>query len=200
MNGKSKVVLLILTMVLTVVLLMYMTYAWFDMVKETNPIIIQTGTLRLESSLYYAYDSNDNGTIEESEYEEVLEGGLEFTRIIPGEKYYFRIYTKNIGTIPGYLSISINDLSATKESLLQGFCVVFQDPKSVDEITVISLHDHNNYKIQLFENVKLVKNEFFTFDFTLEATELITSQVKGETLTITNFLIRLDQNPQNNHP
>jgi hypothetical protein len=203
MSSKSRIILLLLTMVLTIVLSVYISFAWFNMIETTDPILINTGSLRVDSEFLYGVDNDYDGVVDNGEYLEVNEGGITFTNVIPGQKYPYRIFIRNLGTIPGQLSISINHLEGSSE-MLNGFKIWFNDP--VDGWQGISLAnaivDHDEIlTLPLLENNVIISEngasgDYYYFDFVIEVTEDISSN--GGELIIRNFLITLMQIPQNN--
>lgn len=203
MSSKSRIILLLLTMVLTIVLSIYISFAWFSMIETTDPILINTGSLRVESEFYYGVDANYDGIVDEGQYQKITEGGISFNNIIPGQKYPYRIITRNLGSIPGQLSISINNLEASKD-ILKGFNITFNHPTLgltkvsfasaiIDDKGIINLPLLNNDVI-VQENGK--ENDIYIFDFVIEVTENITNN--DGSLVIRNFLINLSQVPRDN--
>lgn len=222
MASKTKVILLMLSIILTILLALYSTLAWFKMIETTEPILINTGSLRVESKFYFGVDQNDNGTIEDNEYDEVTEGSLPLYNVIPGNKFYYRITVENKGTIDGFLSISINDIKADVESMLAGFKIKYIDPTSViveddEELEEMNQQEEQEtpspikeiffdkvtpvdgkLRVMLFKNLLLTDRDAedgnnFTFDFEIEVTPDINGNVSRKKLEITNFTINLVQ-------
>lgn len=222
MASKTKVILLMLSIILTILLALYSTLAWFKMIETTEPILINTGSLRVESKFYFGVDQNGNGTIEDNEYDEVTEGSLPLYNVIPGNKFYYRITVENKGTIDGFLSISINDIKADVESMLAGFKIKYIDPTSViveddEELEEMNQQEEQEtpspikeiffdkvtpvdgkLRVMLFKNLLLTDRDAedgnnFTFDFEIEVTPDINGNVSRKKLEITNFTINLVQ-------
>lgn len=187
MGGKSKIILLSLTMLLTIVLTIFITFAWFDMINETKtPIIINTGSLRLKSDLYY---------LEDEEYIHLETGGIDFEGVIPGEEIVFKIDSINNGNVKGYLNLKINIVNSNYE-FLKCFNVKYIDPSDSNKTEKIVGLDTimQNNKI-IFTNVFLDAQKVLEFNFTISVNQNMTSAFSGEVLTIQNFILNLNQNP-----
>ena len=91
-----------------------------------------------------------------------------------------------MGTVDGLLSITINDIIATDARMYEGFTVMFSDPET-KEIALL------NGDLPLFTDLILPEGETYVFDFLIKINETISSELKYDTLTITNFIVRLDQ-------
>ena len=81
--------------------------------------------------LYYGLDSDFDGELDDGTYAEITTAGIGFTNVIPGQIYTYRLVVRNMGTVDGILSISINDIIATA-GMYEGFSVSFTDPETKD--------------------------------------------------------------------
>lgn len=192
---KSKLILMLMTLVLTLFLAIYITFAWFDMIKNTKPILIQTGSLKLTSAFYIGNDTDGSGTIEDNEYIEINEGMFSLNNVIPGKSYNFRISSVNEGTMKGHLSLIMNDINISNKEILKGYNIKYTDPISSDNITktLYNSTGESKYKLLIFDNYVLVPNSVYNFDFTIEVKDDYQSNWGGETLTISHYIISLVQ-------
>ena len=190
---KSKIILMLITMFLTIVLSVYITFAWFDMIRSSKPIIINTGSLKQSSSFFYGVDLNKNGIIEESEYEGVSEGGISLFGVLPGEVNYFRIRAKNLGNIDGNLTIIMNDMIISNRDILEGFYVEYTYNDEVIHIDLSEATGDESLSLVLIENVTLSPEEQFFLDFKMIVKPEHNSSWGGEELRITNYIIRMVQ-------
>ncbi|MFA6626949.1 MAG: hypothetical protein WCQ80_04055 [Bacilli bacterium] len=194
MNGRFKVFILFLMMILTVLLTVYITYAWFTVTEKSQPIIISTGSLKQSSRFYVGIDSNYDGVLDDGSYQELVHGGFEVSALIPGQIYTFKIVVINEGTVDGNLSVTMNNIITTNDDILSEFLLSYVNP--VTGLTVDkTLDERINQDIDLFLNKTVLKDSgLFEFDFTIEALGTIPSTLRNVNLTITNYIISLVQN------
>ena len=192
MTSRSKIMLLLMTMVFTIVLALYISFAWFNMMESTEPILINTGSLRVFAVLYKAEYDEDDKLI----YTEVKKGDLAINLVTPGENLKYRIIAKNEGSISGKLSIKINDIVADKE-MLPGFKIAFFDPTEdmEKELYFNTFLPDNEGKvvIPLFSDCLLESQEIITFDFDIIVTSHVDSSMNNKTLLINSFVVNLHQ-------
>lgn len=192
MSSRAKIIFLFFTMILTLILAGYVSFAWFSMIETTKPITFTTGTLKSNTSFYRGIDSDLDGVLDNGEYQQIFQGGIQFTNVIPGQIYTFKINFRNEGTIQGLLTLTMNGVIGTNTDILEGFTVRYVDPNT-EEIVTITLDQNQNDAILLFTDHILEPLELFTFHFTLEANENLSVSSKNQTLTINNYIIQLDQ-------
>lgn len=192
MKKMSKITLLIIAMMLTMVLTIYITFAWFDLTKETKPIIINTGSLRLDSKLFFGIDTNYDGVLDDNQYTEVTEGGIEFTNVTPGQIYTFKMFVQNKGTIPGELSITINDLTYVDQDILQGFSLEYKNPQT-QEVVIKGFDEAVDNDLMMVDKFLLDKQEIIEIDFQIRITSKVGNNNQNEKLIITNYVITLNQ-------
>jgi len=149
-------------------------------------VVITTGALRAQCNLYYGLDSDFDGELDDGTYAEITTAGIEFTNVIPGQIYTYRLVVRNMGTVDGILSISINDIIATAAGMYEGFSVSFTDPETKDLAFV-------NGDLELFTELFLAEGDTYEFNFLIKINETISAEFRYESLTITNFIVRLDQ-------
>ncbi len=183
---KRTLIYSVFTVIVAFFLTVIIVLAWFMVSEKTEPIIITTGALRTECSFYYGRDSDFDGELDDGTYVEITEAGIEFFNVTPGQIYTYRIVARNLGTVDGLLSITINDIIATDARMYEGFTVMFSDPET-KEIALL------NGDLPLFTDLILPEGETYVFDFLIKINETISSELKYDTLTITNFIVRLDQ-------
>lgn len=190
---RSKLVLMFLSLILTLVLGVYITFAWFDMIRSTKPVLIEVGSLKLSSSFYLGYDDNNDGIIDD--YEEITEGGIRLTKVVPGKTYNFRIVARNEGSVDGFLTIVMNDIIISDKDILSGYSVIYTDPNTLDEEnkSLLLAAGKEKYKLELFSDYVLESKGTFIFDFKIVVREDYRANWGGQTLTISNYIIRLVQ-------
>lgn len=189
MSNKSKVIKLSLMLIATVFALVMITFAWFMAINKTDPIIIESGTLRVSAELYIGKDKNDNGQIEEDEYELVSDKIKNLTNVIPGKIYSFKLIITNNGTVPGNLSVSIINITYSNHIMNNAFKIFYFDP--IEEYE--SIKQINGEDLNIFQEYKIEKKSSFLFYFSIVGDESISSEMSGHFVKLTSFLIRLDQ-------
>ncbi|HOA79124.1 MAG TPA: hypothetical protein PKO39_06710 [Bacilli bacterium] len=187
-DGDLKRTLLysIFTVIVAFFLTVVIVLAWFMVSEKTEPVVITTGALRAQCNLYYGLDSDFDGELDDGTYAEITTAGIEFTNVIPGQIYTYRLVVRNKGTVDGILSISINDIIATAAGMYEGFSVSFTDPETKDLAFV-------NGDLELFTELFLAEGDTYEFNFLIKINETISAEFRYESLTITNFIVRLDQ-------
>lgn len=194
MNGRIKLFILFLMMILTTVLTVYITYAWFTVSEKSKPIIITTGSLRQTSSFWHGIDPDFDGIFGEDAYDKITKGGYLIENLTPGQIYSFKILVRNEGTVDGTVIITMNNIVADNELLLSGLTLRYIDPLT-DLPVEKTLADNVNNKIVLVENYVISGSfsEQFTFKFTIEANGTIPATLNNASLLITNYIISLVQ-------
>ncbi|MDD4000561.1 MAG: hypothetical protein PHX62_06690, partial [Bacilli bacterium] len=128
MNRKFRIIRLLIMLFSTLTLFIFVAFAWYASYEKTEPIVINTGSLKAQCIFYRGIDSNLDGILDENTYEEIEEEDLTFSYVIPGQIYTFKLSIKNAGTVAGFLSVSIADIITDEEELLPYFNVEFSAP------------------------------------------------------------------------
>ena len=186
MNLKRKLVYSLFMVIITLSILVFVVFAWFLVAEKTDPIIVSTGSLRTACALYYGVDSDFDGELDDGSYFEITEAGIEFTDVIPGQIYTYKMVIENLGSVDGFLTITINDIIATHADMYHGFTVSFLDPEA-KEMNLV------NGDLTLFSDFVLATSTTYEFKFLIKVNNTISSELKFETLIITNFIVRLVQ-------
>jgi hypothetical protein len=164
-----------------------LVFAWFIVTFSTDEIIIDVGTLELDLVFFQANDDNLDGILDGG-YTEIT--GMPLTEIlIPGQVYTFRITATNVGTVEGMLSLAIEDILMTSALYESMITLDYSDPTTGSPIT----EDLTSGPYQMFDGYLMDAEEMLTFDFTLSVSTALTSSIASETITISAFLIKLDQ-------
>ena len=192
MKNKRKVINLVLMLVTTLLTLIAVTYAWFISVNKTEEIIIESGTLRVTANLYLGHDANNNGEIEEDEYELIVDKINNLTNVLPGVIYHFKLEIKNDGSVPGHLSVDMINIIYSKEIIQNAFRVEYIDPTLGEENSLIS-KNISDFDMQMFKNYVIDEQSTFSFYFQIIGNENITTDMAGESIKLTSFLVTLDQ-------
>ena len=61
MNRRVRIIQLLLALFFSIVLFIFVAYAWFVTLEKTEPIIINTGSLRADCKFYRGIDSDYDG-------------------------------------------------------------------------------------------------------------------------------------------
>jgi|SRR5690554_3771063 len=186
MSLKKQLFYSLIMVIIAFVLLSFIVFAWFVISEKTDPIIVSTGSLRTRCALFLGIDSDYDGELDDGSYTEITEAGIAFTDVTPGQIYTFKMIIENLGSVDGYLTVTINDIIATAADMYQGFTVSFVEPEE-KEMTLI------NGDLVMFSDYVLAAQNIYEFHFTVSANDLLTAALKYETLKITNFIVRLVQ-------
>ncbi|TVP94041.1 MAG: hypothetical protein EA374_08020 [Acholeplasmatales bacterium] len=190
--ATSKKVSFVLLLGACVMLSVTAVLAWTIVRRDTEQIIIQTGTLESEVTFLIANDANKDGQLDGG-YEPIIENTIYFARITPGETYTFRLIITNIGSIDGTLQVAVRDIFVTDNGLFDALEIRFEDP--LTETLVI--RDLDDETVMLFSDVLLERDDTLTFDFTVHVKTTVTSALSNEQITLGAFEVRLDQIPPN---
>lgn len=157
------------------------TYAWFSKVNQTNVITIDSASLKVEASLYQAGHSpsipSDDDFI-------LVENSIAFGNVIPGERYHFKLVVKNIGSIPGKLTVNVDDIDHSP-NLDEGIFLF-----NVKENSNSILLNQNNI---LFEDLIIDDGNEVILNFSIELSGIAHSELTAEYLRLNHINIRLDQ-------
>lgn len=187
MKKHARVMLLSIMFLAVLVLTAQVSFAWLSRIEKSAPIIIETGTLKLNSTLY---------VLDDDEYKLISSSIINFEQVTPGKQYSFKAIFKNEGTVDGILTFSINNVFSGVAKTLENFQINYLNPTTMSPIS-ITLNNNTNGSILLFENYligdKYELNNTFEFYFTLSILDSLDSSSKGDVVTIENFLARIVQ-------
>ena len=189
MRSKAKVIKLTIMLIVTAITFIMVTFAWFIAIDKTDPIIIESGTLRVNANLYIWKDNNQDGLIQESEYVEVTDEINNLTNVLPGSVYYFKLTMENEGSVPGQLTVDIINIEYSDEIMHNAFKIDFLDPVANEETEKYIVGEDLN----VFRDYVVGKESIFLFYFKIVGDESISSDMAGEYLRLTSFLVTLNQ-------
>lgn len=189
MNRRVRIIQLLLALFFSIVLFIFVAYAWFVTLEKTEPIIINTGSLRADCKFYRGIDSDYDGVLDEGAYEEITAAHLHFVNVIPGQIYTFKLSVTNIGTVSGFLSVTIDDIFSEEEELMEYFTVSFDVPETAD----IPLSASENGRLTLFEYFVLEPENTYDFVFQIRIGNFSGDIFHLKTLTIARFIVDLIQ-------
>lgn len=189
MNRQFRIIQLLLMLVCTIVLFIFVAFAWYISLDKTNPIIINTGSLRADCKFYRGIDSNYDGELDDESFIEITEADLHFVNVIPGQIYTFKLSVTNIGTISGFLSVRMNNIITEDEDLLNYFNVSFVEPTET-EIIFSAAEDG---KLELFNKYILEPETTFDFIFQIKVGNFSGDNFHLKSLTIEHFIVDLIQ-------
>jgi len=181
MKNKAKVIKLSAMLLSTIITVVTVTFAWFVGMDRTDPVIIESGNLRVSATLYYKNEQNEFEEVEES---------LSLDHVIPGKVYNFKLEITNNGTIDGHLSITIINIKYSDDIMKEKFELSFLNPNDNNqEISKII----DDIDLVVFEKYILSAQSEFEFYFTIKGTEDITSEMAYQKIQLSSFLVKLDQ-------
>lgn len=189
MNRQFRIIQLLLMLVCTIVLFIFVAFAWYISLDKTDPIIINTGSLRADCKFYRGIDSNYDGELDDESFIEITEADLHFVNVIPGQIYTFKLSVTNIGTISGFLSVRMNNIITEDEDLLNYFNVSFVEPTET-EIIFSAAEDG---KLELFNKYILEPETTFDFIFQIKVGNFSGDNFHLKSLTIEHFIVDLIQ-------
>jgi hypothetical protein len=176
-------------LIATIVLFIFVSYAWYSSLEKSEPIIINTGSLRADCRFFKGIDSDYDGVLDEGSYEEITEAHLSFLMVIPGQIYTFKLSATNTGTTEGFLAINVGDIISDDEELLSYFSVYFTEPT---ERTVL-LSEAEAGNLELFNLYVLEANQSFDFIFQIKVGNITEDKLHLKSLTISHFIVDLIQ-------
>lgn len=157
----QKKTLLLISLIITFILTAStVVFAWFTVVEKTQPILIYSGSLKLEAELF-----------EISDTEIPITSSYDFGMVVPGDIYKFRLDLVNLGTLDANLAVKItltNNLSAT----LRNFFVLNYDGIEPENIN----NDVHTIDLETLYGIgqSNLSNEMsFTFDLLIDKDILI---------------------------
>lgn len=183
-----RLVILVMFIVLTIVLSVSVSYAWFVRTEYTKPVIINTGTLIASATLCRETESG---------YVEVTNDGYEFKDIVPGHEFKFKISITNVGNVPGTLKLMVGEITGDLEAA-EILSIVYVDPTPLTEPTEATrlklttiLEDGNN--ATLFSGYPLGPSETLDFFFVLQVENATLDIYQGKQIRISRYTIHLVQ-------
>lgn len=190
MKNKARVIKLSIMLIVTFITLIMVTFAWFIAIDKTDPIIIESGTLRVKADLYIHNDINNNGQVDEGEYI-LADKPISIVNVVPGSVFHFKLEIENLGSVPGNLTIDIIGIEYSDEEKMGSlFEVEFIDPKN--ELDLIT-KPISGEEINLFIDKRIEKSSIFTFHFQIVSGQNINDEIAGHWLKLSSFLITLNQ-------
>src|SRR5690554_1311666 len=181
MKNKAKVIKLSAMLLSTIITVVTVTFAWFVGMDKTEPVIIESGNLRVSATLYYKNEQNEFEEVEES---------LSLDHVIPGKVYNFKLEITNNGTIDGHLSITIKNIKYSDDIMKNKFELTFPNPNDNNQKISKMIE---NIDLLIFEEYVLGSQNSFEFHFTITGTESITSEMAYQKIQLSSFLVKLDQ-------
>lgn len=190
MKNKAKVIKLLFMLIITSITLITATFAWFIAFNKTDPIIITSGTLKVDASLYMGEDSNGNGQIDEDEYVILTDEIKNITNVLPGTEYSFKLVINNLGSVSGHLSVNIIRIEYSNPIMYNSFKINYDSPNNIDEnISKFIIGE----ELSVFSEYVIEKESEFSFYFKIIGDESISSEMAGHYLHLSSFLVTLDQ-------
>ena len=191
MDRRLRIIQLLIMIAMSFVLFLFVAYARFVTLEKTEPIIVNTGSLRAECKFYRGIDADFDGDLDEDDFVEIREANLQFTNVIPGQIYTFKLSVKNTGTVSGFLSVTIDNITSDEQGLLDYFIVSFSSPEEKE--IALSGADQNG-DLNLFSDYVLAADATFDFIFQIRIDgNLNGSQYHLKSLTIAHFIVDLIQ-------
>lgn len=189
MRKNVKVIQLLLMLIVTLITLVTVTFAWFIVITKTDPIIIESGSLRVNASLYIGKDTNDNKVIEEDEYVLITDEIKNLKNVLPGTIYSFKLVIYNAGSASGHLSVDMINIIYSDEVMQNSFKIVYNHP--IDNIETTKFI--GNDELAIFKEFVLTEKTTYSFYFRIIGSENISAEMAGHFLKLSSFLVTLDQ-------
>ncbi|WP_162163950.1 hypothetical protein [Acholeplasma hippikon] len=147
-----------------------------------------SGRLNVEAKLYQLIDANYDGEDPNNEYIEITEA-YEFTKLVPGQVFSFKIEMTNAGTIPGYLKLEMALNSLSNSDVFQHLLIEYNYP----EENLVS--QNIDYNMLFFQNKYLNPGlaNTYTFYFNIKVKPELGNNFKSLDLVIDKFIVTLDQ-------
>lgn len=185
---KIRLVESILILIMVLALLTTGIYAWIIARFASDPIIFTSGSITVDADFYVANDANKDGLLDGG-YTEITSGGIDFTNLIPGQIYTFRLIVENTGTANGTLSVQLSDIIPSNPTLYNLMVLNYTNP-TTSNLEVVSL---DALDVPLFNNYVLEMDEILTLDFTIKIEPTINNTLHNSTISISYIEVRLDQ-------
>ncbi|MDY0211166.1 MAG: hypothetical protein RBQ91_07180 [Acholeplasma sp.] len=187
----KKIHLIMSSLVLIAILILLSTviYGWIISTFRSEPIIVESGSLTMDSAFYIGSDTDKDGVLDEQLYTLITEAGITFNAAMPGEIYTYKLEITNTGSTTGYLSIKANDVLPSIESLYNLLSVKFTDPKTLLPVEL----DLNAASIELFNDYLMSSNQTLSFVFQIYVKPSLDYSVQNESISIGYFELTLNQ-------
>lgn len=176
----AKIILFILTII---IFTSSAVFAWVAFVERTQPIILYSGKLSAQATLYQLIDPDFDGEDPSNNYLEINQS-YDFYKIIPGQVYAFKLVIVNTGTITSNLSIEMLLGYQSDPTVKDNILITYEDP---------IIRTQSLDSMMLFNEYELEASGTYTFYFKMIMTEFIGNSHKNDILTIQRFVIVLDQ-------
>ena len=172
---KKTIVLLITSIILVIVSVSTVVFAWFSIVEKTREIIIYSGKLELSSILYDI--SNDVNT-------EITE--ISFDKVVAGDEFKYMLVINNLeSSMIGSLDIKfLMEFDLKLANLININFMPGSNISPINSYMAISNHilDQTNKELVLYFDIKfsndITLNEINT-NFIITQIEITFSQVTG---------------------
>lgn len=187
---KLRLLESILILIMVVALLTTGIFAWIIARFQSEPVIFTSGDISMNANFYVANDTNKDGVLDGG-YTEITTAGIDFTNLMPGQIYTFRLIIENTSTEDGHLDITVKDIIPSNSGLFNLLSLDFIHPTTAVN-TSINLDSASEI---LFSNYVLTYQETLTFDFTIQIEPTLDNSLHGESISIGYFEVRLDQIP-----
>ncbi len=168
---KLNLALAITSIILTLLVISTLVYAWFGIIEKTQPIIIYSGKINLKADLYQIVDEDD-----------ILIDEISFSNVVPGDKFYYKLVVKNQGTITGILDASFI-FAGTNQTIRS--LVLF---KTSDDLSYTTFN--SNYTL---DAITLLAEQETTIFFEVLISEDLEDTVIGDYAEISSINISLTQ-------
>lgn len=187
---KIRLLESILILIMVLALIGTGIFAWIIARFQSEPVIFTSGEITMNANFYVANDTNKDGILDGG-YTEVTSGGIDFTNLMPGQIYTFRIIIENTGTESGHLDLTAKDILPSDVLLFDLLTLDFTNPTTLLSSSVAL----DSAQVVIFSNYELAYQGTLTFDFTIHIEPTINNTLHGESITIGYFEVRLDQIP-----
>lgn len=192
---NKPLIIAIFGVVLTGVALFTTIFAWFAFLNTEQSIIFTTGKVEVLADLYQANDLDFDGVFDESDYELKTEA-ININNAVSGQIYSFKLVVKNIGTIPGKLTITLSHSGV--ETLNKVYTLSYTN---LDETTYSNVEEtfpEGDFVIAEKASLSNASNENETvLLFQIFVNKNLTNAQHSQPFIISKITINLEQIPRN---
>lgn len=192
---NKPLIIAIFGVVLTGVALFTTIFAWFAFVNTEQSIIFTTGKVEVLADLYQANDLDFDGVFDESDYELKTEA-ININNVVSGQIYSFKLVVKNVGTIPGKLTITLSHSGV--ETLNKAYTLYYNN---LDETTYSNVEEtfpEGDFVIAEMASLSNISNQNETvLLFQIFVNKNLTNAQHSQPFIISKITINLEQIPRN---
>ena len=192
---NKPLILAIFGVVLTGAALFTTIFAWFAFVKTDQSIIFTTGKVEVLADLYQANDLDFDGIFDESDYE-LKTGPITINNVVSGQRYSFKLVIKNVGTIPGKLTVTLSHTGV--ETLNKAYTLHYSNLDETNYSHTETSFPEGEFVVAEMASLTNISNENETvLLFQIFVNKNLTNAQHSQPFIISKITIDLEQIPRN---